>query len=168
MNRPIKDVRTALQEAVAVMSDLAEAWPQDSLPAQSLCVRLANAIHDGREALTPVSWRDVGPDTPSQTPLLVRFNRPGVVNEVPVVALMRFETDRWIGGGIVRNWYAFGAEFARIATPAQWRPLYEDDAGQNEVLREALVQADLTIRAFPGTDQSDVAFIRKALGEGVN
>lgn len=29
---------------------------------------------------------------------------------------------------------------------------------------DALVQADLTIRAFPGTDQSDVAFIRTAGG----
>lgn len=33
----------------------------------------------------------------------------------------------------------------------------------NERLREALVQADLTIRSFPGTDQSDVEFIRIAL-----
>lgn len=30
-------------------------------------------------------------------------------------------------------------------------------------LRDALIQADLTIRAFPGTDQSDVEFIRVAL-----
>ena len=34
---------------------------------------------------------------------------------------------------------------------------------ENERLREALVQADLKIRSLPGTDQSDVEFIRKAL-----
>jgi hypothetical protein len=31
---------------------------------------------------------------------------------------------------------------------------------------EALVQADLKIRSFPGADQSDVEFIRQALGAG--
>ena len=36
---------------------------------------------------------------------------------------------------------------------------------ENERLREALVQADLKIRSFPGADQSDVEFIRAALGE---
>lgn len=30
-------------------------------------------------------------------------------------------------------------------------------------LREALIQADLKIRSFPGADQSDVAFIREVL-----
>jgi hypothetical protein len=30
-------------------------------------------------------------------------------------------------------------------------------------MREALVQADLTIRSFAGTDQSHVVFIRTAL-----
>lgn len=34
---------------------------------------------------------------------------------------------------------------------------------QRDELREALVQADLTIRSMPGTDQSDVEFIRQAL-----
>jgi hypothetical protein len=37
-------------------------------------------------------------------------------------------------------------------------------AVENERLREALIQADLTIRSLPGTDQSDVEFIREALG----
>ncbi|WP_312145398.1 hypothetical protein [Brevundimonas sp.] len=37
-------------------------------------------------------------------------------------------------------------------------------SGENERLREALVQADLTIRSLPGTDQSHVEFIRLALG----
>lgn len=44
-------------------------------------------------------------------------------------------------------------------------------AAEIERLREALVQADLTIRSLPGTDQSHVEFIRAALskasGEGV-
>ena len=35
---------------------------------------------------------------------------------------------------------------------------------ENERLREALIQADLKIRSFPGADQSDVEFIREALG----
>lgn len=35
---------------------------------------------------------------------------------------------------------------------------------ENERLREALVQADLKIRSLPGMDQSDVEFIREALG----
>jgi hypothetical protein len=35
---------------------------------------------------------------------------------------------------------------------------------ENERLREALIQADLKIRSLPGTDQSDVEFIREALG----
>ena len=35
---------------------------------------------------------------------------------------------------------------------------------ENERLREALIQADLKIRSLPGTDQSDVEFIRVALG----
>lgn len=30
--------------------------------------------------------------------------------------------------------------------------------------REALIQADLKIRSLPGTDQSDVAFIREVIG----
>lgn len=30
--------------------------------------------------------------------------------------------------------------------------------------RDALIQADLKIRSFPGTDQGDVAFIREVLG----
>lgn len=34
---------------------------------------------------------------------------------------------------------------------------------ENERLREALIQADLTIRSMPGTDQSDFEFIRAAL-----
>ena len=34
---------------------------------------------------------------------------------------------------------------------------------QLENAREALIQADLTIRSFKGTDQSDVEFIREAL-----
>lgn len=38
---------------------------------------------------------------------------------------------------------------------------------ENERLREALIQADLTIRSMPGTDQSDVEFIRTALSEQV-
>lgn len=38
-------------------------------------------------------------------------------------------------------------------------------AVENERLREALIQADLTIRSIPGKDQSDVEFIRVALGE---
>jgi hypothetical protein len=36
---------------------------------------------------------------------------------------------------------------------------------ENERLREALIQADLTIRSFPGADQSDVEFIRAALAK---
>lgn len=35
-----------------------------------------------------------------------------------------------------------------------------------EELREALIQADLKIRSFPGADQSDVEFIRAVLKEG--
>lgn len=34
---------------------------------------------------------------------------------------------------------------------------------QNEVARDALIQADLKIRGFAGTDQSDVDFIRQVL-----
>lgn len=34
---------------------------------------------------------------------------------------------------------------------------------ENERMREALVQADLTIRSLHGTDQSHVEFIRTAL-----
>ncbi|MBO9099486.1 MULTISPECIES: hypothetical protein [unclassified Rhizobium] len=37
-------------------------------------------------------------------------------------------------------------------------------AVENERLRDALVQADLKIRSMPGMDQSDVEFIREALG----
>lgn len=40
------------------------------------------------------------------------------------------------------------------------------DEGKIERFYEALVQADLKIRSLPGTDQSDVAFIRAALAEG--
>ena len=36
---------------------------------------------------------------------------------------------------------------------------------ENERLREALIQADLTIRSLPGADQADVEFIRIALGQ---
>lgn len=39
----------------------------------------------------------------------------------------------------------------------------KDAERQRDELREALVQADLTIRSMPGTDQSDVEFIRIAL-----
>jgi hypothetical protein len=38
-----------------------------------------------------------------------------------------------------------------------------DLAREAEGMREALVQADLTIRSFPGADQSHVEFIRQAL-----
>jgi len=37
------------------------------------------------------------------------------------------------------------------------------EGGAVEDLREALIQADLKIRSLPGTDQSDVEFIREAL-----
>lgn len=164
----IKDVRSALSEALIVLAEFANAWPQDSLPAHPLCMRLASVINGGRAALAQsLVWRDVDYSTPTQTPILVKFNRPGVVREVPIVALVRIETDRWVGGRAIRKWYAFGASFDRIDTPAQWRPLYDND-GSDEVaaLREALVQADLTIRALPGTDQSHVEFIRKALEKG--
>lgn len=36
---------------------------------------------------------------------------------------------------------------------------------ERDYLRERLAQADLKIRSFPGTDQSDVEFIREALIE---
>lgn len=39
-------------------------------------------------------------------------------------------------------------------------------AEENRALREALVQADLTIRSLPGTDQSHVDFIRAVLTQG--
>lgn len=40
-----------------------------------------------------------------------------------------------------------------------------DRQGLLETLREALIQADLKIRSLPGTDQSDVEFIRVALSQ---
>ena len=39
----------------------------------------------------------------------------------------------------------------------------ESLVAENERMREALVQADLTIRSLHGTDQSHVEFIRTAL-----
>ena len=45
------------------------------------------------------------------------------------------------------------------------RAIAEAFVARDEIarLRDALVQADLTIRSFPGTDQSDVEFIRRVL-----
>lgn len=42
-------------------------------------------------------------------------------------------------------------------------PSREPEGGAVDDLREALIQADLKIRSLPGTDQSDVEFIRAAL-----
>lgn len=50
---------------------------------------------------------------------------------------------------------------ARPAAPTQSAA----QTGEVERLRDALVQADLTIRSFPGADQSHVAFIREALSQ---
>lgn len=57
----------------------------------------------------------------------------------------------------VRN--AFGANKPLYTHPAP------SDSSATERMRAALIQADLKIRSFPGTDQSDVEFIRAALGE---
>ena len=50
-----------------------------------------------------------------------------------------------------------------IEAAAARNSLLEIIERQRDEFREALVQADLTIRSMPGTDQSDVEFIRQAL-----
>jgi len=59
----------------------------------------------------------------------------------------------------------FAGRLGRIieAMPAFFAPSREPEGGAMDDLREALIQADLKIRSFPGTDQSDVEFIRAAL-----
>lgn len=44
-------VRGALLDAVISLEELAAAWPQDSLPAKQVCVRMANAINNGNAML---------------------------------------------------------------------------------------------------------------------
>jgi hypothetical protein len=51
-----------------------------------------------------------------------------------------------------------------VCTPDCWDRAV-DGSDLTYRLREALIQADLTIRSIPGKDQSDVEFIRVALGE---
>jgi hypothetical protein len=45
------DVLAALLAAVVSLEELAAAWPQDSLPAGRVCVRMANAINNGNAAI---------------------------------------------------------------------------------------------------------------------
>lgn len=64
-------------------------------------------------------------------------------------------------GVTLRGWQRLDQACATIRT-ALSRPQPSGETRES-VLRDALVQADLKIRSLPGTDQSDVEFIRDAL-----
>lgn len=42
----------ALRRAVASLEELAAAWPEDSVPSAPVCVRMAEAINNGKAILT--------------------------------------------------------------------------------------------------------------------
>jgi len=55
------------------------------------------------------------------------------------------------------------AQIRRLAARTEAADTLERQAAEIERLRDLLVQADLTIRSFPGADQGHVEFIRAAL-----
>lgn len=92
---------------------------------------------------------------------------PTMPAEQPESVVVRQPTEdeiRAVDVAIHENWpnsraMALGVlAVARAAAPRQ-----PQGAEVVEGLREALIQADLKIRSFPGADQSDVQFIRDAL-----
>ena len=56
------ELRAALLEAVISLEELASAWPQDSLPAAQVCVRMANAINHGNAVIARTRTASAGRD----------------------------------------------------------------------------------------------------------
>ena len=126
---------------------------------------LARRFHDTYERLAPSFGYETRADTKAFDPESPNGRlMTAVCNEVEAALLSEIAALRGERDGL-RNRVSClerlgGEQSTRVMQQATRA---KDAERQRDELREALIQADLTIRSMPGTDQSDVEFIRQAL-----